>query len=626
MANKTSKTTTKTNNPKDNGKKIGQRGKGKGFNPRRGQPRKDSDSKRVDFDNTRVDKFDKDVGKDVEQGSKDESRNDISDFNRNPELLKAAASIPFASITGDALTDGTGYTVPGVLTLVYNPCFGTEQYPQAWNRAYQQIYSYVVHANSRNYAQDYPDYALFMQAGQEVFAAISDAVRAYGVMKSYTEPNFYLVEGLLLAMGWDPYDLRKNLSQMWFDINDMILNTKDIWVPNVMPLLNRMINLNSYVYTDAPGERSQMYVYVRDHYYALSGTGSEHGTSLVPAYYTTYDSEGTPTYTTFERCSMVSSAGSATVLSDDLTVHTWEEFRSMVYNMIERLQAQQDRGMIYGNLMNAYGSEKIFALSPIDVNYQVKPVYNAEILMQIENITTCEDKWPRVFSQYQNANDNPDLGPQLVTQWYSYVDGDDDPVSGAGPTDKVLLNMHIAEQPSPEAIVEATRMQCVGTVWAPGFKDSSTFDTKTGLWTVAGSPGYIYRPYTCGSELVRGIFYSYNTMFSQSGAPIKPVVETVRLRQYQSFAFRPVGSTVGVSRVIDWLELMAFDWHPFMYNYTVNPGTPSLGEYKTNFVYAFGDFDNYTVLNAYEHKKLDDMCFYSLFGLPQSGYNHKYLD
>lgn len=600
-----------------NSNKNYSKGKNTGFKPKREQPRKDSDTKRINLDNARVGR----VEKDIEKGSRDESRNAVSEISRNPEFLKAAASIPFASILGDTLTPNTGMAVPGVMTVTYNPCFGSEEFPLAWNKAYSQIYSYIVHANSRNYAQDAPDYALYIMAGSEIFAAIAEAIRAYGLMKSYTEPNYYYVSGLLQAAGWNADDLRKNLSSMWFDINDMIYNTKDIWIPDVLPIVSRHMNLNSFVYTDAPTAQAQSYIYVRDHYFMLSQVGSEQGTCLVPAVY--YSGITPAGWKEWSRCEVISSS-----LTGNLILHSWEEFKSMVYNMIDRLLAAQDRGQIFGNIMNAYGTDRLFALRPIDASYEVKPTYNAEILMQIENLTTCEMVYPGVFAQEQGSGTLGAIRGPLLTQYWRGSNKESNRPEGAG-VDYQVLNMHFAGQPTPEAIAEASRMKVGGLTWARGQLDVSTLNSETGIWDVNANfndERKTWLPITCQSEIPRAIYVT-QAVGATAGLSQLNRFKTFRVPQYSGGSPDPQKpGSASTQTLTAWTLLMPFDWHPFLYNILVRNGSVSPDTTKNSFVYANGDYDNYTMIEPMLMRKINTACLYSVLGIPQAGYNHKYLD
>lgn len=190
----------KTNKHNNKNKSRGKGGK-PGFKPLREQPRKDSDDPRINLDNARESK----VAKDIERDSKKSNANDISEFNKNPELLKSAASLPFASITGLPLQVTNGVkSVSGIMVMPYEPGLMGYDTQSAMNKAFQQIYSFVVHANSRNYKYEYTDLAMYTLAGIELFTAISEAIRVYGTAKAYTEENLYYGDAVIAALGFLP--------------------------------------------------------------------------------------------------------------------------------------------------------------------------------------------------------------------------------------------------------------------------------------------------------------------------------------------------------------------------------------------------------------------------------------
>lgn len=602
-----------------------------GFKPE--QPRKDSGSRRINADNARVDR----VADAIEADSKKPSANKIEEFNKNPELLKSSSSLPFSSILGEQIfSHPNSGTVPGIMTIYWTPSMGNGSYPEAWNKSAQEIFAYMVHANSRTYAQDYTDYSIAMLAGSEIFSAIEDARRVYGVMKSFTEANSYLVDNLVTAMGFNPKDIRRNLSNMWNDINDMIVATKDVWIPNVCPLFERYLDFNTYVYTDAPGERSQIYVFVRKQYFMYSGIASDQGSMLLPALYPTYISQDNTTewgpWKNLNRSS-----------TSDLL--TWAQFRQMVYNMIKNLLGAQDIGRMYGNMMNAYGPDKILALQVMTNDYVVHPVYNAERLMQIENLTVSS-MWPMGFGQIQGVSSsaiNVAAGPTLVQLWpYDEKTASATPNRlTAPPVGESLLNVHVASQPSPEAIMEATRLKTQGFdfINATSINSSDLFYNADNIsyfnnneWaTYKEETGNIvlyrnYVPRVSGSEIVTGV-----TIWSKttSSTDITPFSEVTPEDINCNIITNGSGATsITTALFYQMMRLMAFDWHPFVYQIFFNNGSAGASQNRYNLtttVNTYGDFDNYTVVNIEELRKMSNAAFYSLWGIPQSAFDHKYL-
>lgn len=607
-----------TKGQKGSGSNKSSNNKPRNNKPRREQPRKDSSSKRINEDNARVDK----VEQAIEEGKLKPGSNDISDFNKNPDLLQSACRYPFASILGTPFPS-TGYAVPGVLTYVWQPNFSNGKEADIFNKAYQQIYSYVVHKNSRNYKYEYTDLAMYITAGSEVFSAISDAVRAYGVLKLYPEPNRYLADGVLQALGWYGYDLRNNMNQMYFDILNLIQQSKNLWIPNTIPLLTRWIKRNASIYTDAPGMRSQMYAYVRDSYLMLSETASSNGTCLVPALITDMDSGSSDFVGPFKRTNYLTPITGFTGYTRQYFKGTkWKDFYNMVQNMINQLVASQDRGMIYGDILNAYGDANIYAFPSLSLDYAVIPEYNAEILMQMENITITNACQVVGLAQL-SANI-----PNRIVQVWAQKKTDDANTWYGAPTIQ-LLNIHTATQPSPENVMLMTRCKSGPLRTTPGVysvisntvtgsalnwyaEDSSIASGNYGEGTFQPSVGEALVPSTAGTELVSAAFI---TRWNNVGVPIGSFT-TTECNQYAPTVMQNTNYNPKTYNLLsdEWWNVQAFDWHIFFYRMVVTAGTNDKAIWS--FVDTHGDFDNYTTIDESMLREMNDVALYSVLEVP----------
>nr|AVX53503.1 putative capsid [Marmot picobirnavirus] len=524
--------------------------------------KRNPNSKGINYKNAQIQK----VKEQIERDSKKSSANDISWYSRNPELLRSAGSLPFATIAGSR---PGGFSVPGVMEIDWIPAFGSGTKPVALNQAADSMYSFVVHANSRNYSYTAPDLMILTLAGMQVYAMIGAAVRAYGTLKYYNERNSYLPDALIMAMGFNPQNLRANLSQMWFDINNFIDQSRQIWIPNTMPLLERWYWLNSHVFQDGEGERAQKYVFKQSRYFMYAETTATTGSSLVTLGDVLND------------------------LSEPSGGWTWAIFKQGLQDMIDALINSEDRGIIYGDLLNAYGQERMYMLQSIPADYTIQPEYNAEVLCQIENTVECtglitglvqieEDLYP----VYQGTNANPP-----------------EPSPVYGPSESVL-NFHMDGQPAPELVMEATRLNTTGCyAYTNGvFGNASQKNSKA--WTPTATNA-IYAPYAMGSELVRSIKWWVSDPSTSSGY-------TVRLSEFVAMTAFAQASA---------LEVMAFDWHPFIYQLRTKPGdAPVTGAtdkfFDVEVTDVAGDFDNYIIMSPEEVKKLHDTAMFSLFGVP----------
>lgn len=550
-------------------------------NYRREQPRKDSKSKRINLDNARASKVERDIRKDMGKST----ANDIGWYNGNPELLKSAGSIPLATILGQPIYEfsGKGATghdyqgVPGIMALPFAPNLGTDV--QAANQTFNSQYSFLVHANSRNYTYDGTDLGLLELAGAQVFAIIAAMVRAYGICKYYYEQNLYTPDALLYAMGFYPFDVRENLSEFWFRLNVLIDQTKQIWVPTTMPIVDRWIWLNSEVYTDAEGITAQMYLYVQNLFYYYDETRLTTGGCL----------------------SAVPVAGvTGTTFSPGLDQYTVRDWILTVQFMIDKLIGSQDRGIIYGDILNAYGTDKIRAMMPIDANFKLAPVYNKEVLMQIEN-TVLTTAYPSGIVQQKTDLEHNQMAA-LIQVW--------DNVNAGGSKYKMpnalsqsVLNFHFPEQPTPEMIMVATRNISYGLVnnaWA--FDSTGKALVKKGL-----------APQCCSTEVFTNIVLYYST--TKPGLYHSPNLTKIYLNQCMMSE-----ATGAWSRYARNFRLMAFDWHPFIYEieraeYEESDYVGPDFSYSVNL--AHGDYDHYTVMNIDMLRKLHRTATYSLFGVPQ---------
>nr|AVX53479.1 putative capsid [Marmot picobirnavirus] len=531
------------------------------------------------------------VEKEIDEGRSKPGANDASEFRGSEQLINSAGSLPFATILGNQSGSGI-QTVPGIMAIHFAPSPFSSNGNIA-NKAFQQIYSYIVHANSRNYKYEYTDLAMYMLAGVDIFVAIAEAIRAYGTIKTYKEQNHYLADDLVRAEGFDPQSLRANLANMWFDINNLIMQTRQIWIPNVLPLLQRWIRMASTIYTDATGDRSQIYVYRRFMFYQLNETGSTQGTMLERAWFQrNAGTDQTPGYAQF--------ASAYGVLGE----YTWPQFRSMIQHMINQMIASQDRGMIFGDILKAYGTDKIYAMPEVSVDYMVSLEYNAEVLTQIENITICNTV-PTFIGQTQDPE------PRIIEAYQTNRKTDDSSLKGAMP-DHQILNFHVPSQPSPDMVAVATRLKSGSLANVNSWISSGvTTDPANGRTTAATfGEGLNFINPVHGTEMPVAVL-----IWAKSEGAAKGVTSFDLDILTDSLT-----SATDVNYPAVYLQLMAFDWHPFIY-VVISSGDDldTQGAALTDFDSAYGDYDNWITLSDLELQKLNDACLYGLLGIPQMG-------
>lgn len=534
-------------------------------NVRREQPKKDNNKKRINLDNERESKFKKMMDeKEPDTTRVRRGQNDISWYAKNPELLKSAGSIPFASILGDKLYfGGDTPTLPGILQFGWCPeVGGGVEPPIAINQCAASIYSFLVHANSRNYKYDQSDLLMLILAGGSVFTGLANVIRAYGIAKTYWEQNRYTPKSLLHAMGFQPDDFINNLGQVWFDINNLIAQTTQIWIPNTLPIIQRWFWLSSNVFTDANDPKGQLYVFTPMYLFKYEPLLTDQGGGII----------------------RTNIAGSDNVLVPSSYQYSWVQWRDTLQMMIDALIKDQDRGIMYGDILNAYGADKIYAIPPLSSDYRVEPVYNPEVLTQIENLTVSQRGMVGLAQQ------NNQIIPMRQRVGNNTGWGWNHPLPNSP-----ILNFHQKEQPTPEQIMIATRLQACTTEQGPALD----FEYKDGIVTV--STNQAFYPKHAGSETINHI-----RMYKDADY-LNPIVI-----DQQNFAYDITSLS---SEQVQWLfDLAAFDWHPFFYELQ-EPGEAERegGEVKQ----ASGDYANYTIMWPTMLRKLHDTALFSEFGVPQ---------
>lgn len=519
---------------------------------KRDQPRKDSKSKRVNFDNTRADRVSKAI-KDC---------NDVSWYAKSPQLLEAAASLPTSRTSGHNISQYFPFAVPGVYSMYWTPVFEGPATQAAMN----SIYSFVVHANSRNDSYDAPDMFYMILAGAQVFAAISLAERAYGLARNYSQENAYKPDYLIAAMGLDPEDFRSNLSQVWFDINQLIAQSQQIWIPNDLPIIEREFWLNSHVYKDAEGDKAQFYMFTQEFYYKLSETGSSAGTSLVRA----------------------NATASSTAAILENSRWSWSTFKSMISDMINALVSSQDRGVIFGDILKAYGKDRIYALSPIPADYVTPIVYNAEVLTQIENATIVPAA-PVAMTQ------NP-FGE--IYPIYPLLTANQTETFSAFACPDSVLNFHFPTPPTPADIMVATRLKTSGL-------------RVTGVNNSGSTVTYSIGPNIHGTEFLTAAIVLWVDRSTGDASNIR-----ITIPGNISWLGTAAGDATNSSIFYAW---SACDWAPILYASSVPITTPNatgdiLTRSKVEWIYC--DFDNYTTVEATVLDKMHTTAIYSLLGVP----------
>lgn len=519
-----------------------------------------------------------------------EGMNDVSWYTKNPALLVAAGSFPypyrpgmnvpygtltgFNSTTGDASTPNPAkYFMPGVTVINWVPTFGHSSVAtDPASIAGKEIYSRVRKAYSGQLDADAPDFIIYLACLDSIFSYLAWLKRMYRVLDVWTPENYVLPDRLLSSMGLPSagiLNLRQNKMQFWQVINELILMSRKFTCPALMDIMNRHYWMSDNVYADDSMLNSQFYMFNPDGFYIFGELDDPNGTSIkVPG---------------AQFCGIYTSVLSTT---SGQTVDP-ERFYTFGRSMIDALVAWDDAYTINGYLARAYDGVPQFIVDELPQVGEFTPVYNPEVLAQIENAHSL----PNVFSQFLyvssqgsqkwlNISQNPQTNAVLsvadftakfnksisaVTDFINTNDAFGEVESGVYALDPFISSRAPAPQVADNVI--ATRLK-THVVMTPS--------TTAGVFNVH---------VIAGTEIVTRIQYNSSTIPSDmtDDAYISTDNALARRASY---------------------NLSACDWHPLVrITRKLNTGNVD--------VYFLGDIHNLTSISKSDLENLHKVCTYS---------------
>lgn len=415
---------------------------------------------------------------DVEKDTVRAKVNDVSWYASSAQLLKDACSLSFNNPLGTPLhledygrvgqlSDQTlsiptyassisAKAVPGICCLTYVPTIGwSEDNLSPVNIAATNAYSFVVHANSRNYKYSKAHLMMYFLSMDSIYTYFAWLARVYGIVRTYSQRNYYLPQGLMIAMNVDFEDILKNLANLRTYINTFVLRASKYAVPANMSLFLRHMWMCSAVWKDTQSDKSQMYLF---------------NPRAIYKYNATYSSS--------------TSALQLTELGNPANLMKFNDITSIGDSLLNALDEQEDIGIMSGDVLKAYGADNLFKINMIDENFTVVPQYSAEVLSQIQNATLVGDVNPLNFDGFIITEDTSEAGLGAIISMPQLKGSVADPhVSAMLP---IILNSY-SESPTPEEVMVATRLKCSG---------------YTAIDITSSTPTYATALDTCGTEIV----------------------------------------------------------------------------------------------------------------------------
>lgn len=295
--------------------------------------------------------------------------NDVSWYLNNPTLTRDAGSLWFSkpagtiygsrngfpgfeNISGDSSMSGVNYGSIMTLNSIQTWSAPSGDAGAPLNQVATSLYQYVVHANSRNTSYQKSDLMKLIMAVDGLYQHIAQAIRAYRLHTTFNAQN-RLYTSLVKACGWNSSDLRSNVAQLRYYINDAITKVNMLMVPSLFDIFKAHVNSYSNVYMDAESSKANLYVNKPMGYWLYNDT------------------------TGILRYQIVKS-----LQTGGYTVENWNlNFQTM----FDAISNSEYMGIMQGDLLKAFGAERMAKFVYLGIDEVLYPIYDPEFLFKLHN-------------------------------------------------------------------------------------------------------------------------------------------------------------------------------------------------------------------------------------------------
>lgn len=367
------------------------------------------------------------------------SSNDPKWYGADYAILRDSASINYSIPAGSVLSEMTydkeenwKKAFPGLLALYTRSAVGYADSPSSpINVASNTIYSFVRHANSGHANYDAPDLMIYLIAMSQVYAYINFLTRAYALSTLYGQKNRYLPDALMHSMHIDLEDAQRNGASFRYGINVLVNKAASFAVPNTMPYFEREAFLYSGVYTEGTSIKDQLYIINPDAFlqYKIDET----------------DSYGCLDYLPFTPASVTKK-------------YTVDELIAYGNSLIDPIIRSEDMNIMSGDILKAYGQDKLIKVASVNENITVLPEFNITVLEQIKNariIGVCN--YTKINgSKHAVDQASHQLNPYLVSTPVATMDGEPSLAEELYFNNPIVLTTTTAE-PDVDVTIENSR-------------------------------------------------------------------------------------------------------------------------------------------------------------------------
>nr|2VF1_A Chain A, Capsid Protein [Rabbit picobirnavirus]2VF1_B Chain B, Capsid Protein [Rabbit picobirnavirus] len=469
----------------------------------------------------------------------------------------------------DQLFVGNNASIMGA-RLLYLPSFGiSTTVLDGLSMAANQLYAYVRKSNSGAKVYEAPDLMMTVLAIQEAYRVLFEIRRAITFANYWNFWNKYLPKQVfeqLLAIDFD--DLMSNKANYCAQFNLMAQKINTFALPKYFKSILRMAYVSSNIFMDSDAVTGQMYAFVSSGYYRYSATTSESGTSLV--------------YRDWP-------VGAA-------MPRKLNRLFTVLRELLDAIYGDADAQTMFGDIYKAFGSDGLYSIAEISVDETSTPVFDVDILAQIENCTILEANAGLAWT-LDSCNVTQSKGQVLLWQPTGTITSSDNTEHIAGDIAVALgdrvLNSHIME-PQYSDVLEWTRLMA-----------TIEFDKAS----VTSSEKVTFKVTSCGAELIRNVLYFKNVWNDAAEDASQRVITYFSHFSQITVTNATDDPTSAYGLMSNTLDFTQLDWHPIIYVTETSVHNVA----NLNSILIGGDLKRPTVITTDVVKRINSAANYALY-------------
>lgn len=402
--------------------------------------------------------------------------NDIEMHSLSDQLLEPLGKLSQHLINGRPIvqqipkavgeTTAKQQPVGGIMRMSYIMAVGDAADPNdGLNLGSNSLFNFVRSKTGGTSYYEAPDLGIYNICATSLYVVYAVAARLYGTIANQQTKNLYTAEAMTQAMGFNYDDFAANILDFrgWLNLFAEKVGTTCI-VPEGLQYFRRQTWLASNIYMDSEMEQSQYYLFIPQAIYKWN-----EGVSATQKQFELKRQRSTSNPSL--SAGLVSTpwtTGSALIpITNQNALCTFAELREFAEDLYDSMRGSQDAGYIAAGYLRAF-ENSIMMLAPIDETYRVDPVYNEEVLMQIENSMVTGTISNIASSVSENVSINKGYlevnyyalttvatyfqSLNIIAQYSKLID------PAAYRADSTILNFHNDENVTPAKVMEASRM------------------------------------------------------------------------------------------------------------------------------------------------------------------------